>query len=377
MTSHTEISLHDIRERTERALSILKASSTVPLEIARREALRKEWKDLAPGRSPVGKMIEYFTMEWLNGHQLYALGPAVMSLSCEAVGGDPAETASIAAVITLMGGGAEILDDVIDNSQAKNSRLTVFGKFGSSMAILAGSMYLVKGFALLNRTFLERNYLYSKAASVNDAIVQAIFEHANAECLALKLKKCSNPKPDKYIEIIKMRSAVIEAQARIGVVLGGGNNGQVEALGKYGRILGTLSLMRRELADTFEIHEAHHRIFNECPPLPLLYAFESPIAKKKLMRLIRKDRPTGKDVNVLADIVFETRKVRKMIENMKKMVKEANASIAEFKSESVESLKLLTWLTICDLEHDDATRPLSSIRRNAEEKHESREKTLC
>jgi geranylgeranyl pyrophosphate synthase len=342
---------------------MLKARSMLPLEIARKEVLRKEHRGMAPETTPVEEILEYFVTEYLDGDQTYALGPAVMALSCEAVGGDPAETVPIAAVIILMGSGAEIHDDIIDNSKKKNSRPTVFGKYGSSAAIMVGDTLLVKGFALLNRTFLER-HIPSRVASVDDAIRQAIFEHANAECLALKIKECSIPKPETHIQIIRMKGAIIETQARIGGILGGGSNSEIESLAKYGRLLGTLSLMRREFADTFEIQEVRHRIINEYPPLPLLYAFESPFAKRKLMHLIRKDRPTSKDVELLADIVFRTQKVATMIQNMKNMAKEADASIAWLKAGPVESLKLLTWLTISDFENNDVYRSLRSIDRD-------------
>lgn len=49
---------------------------------------------------------------------------------------------------------------------------------------------------------------------------------------------------------------------------GGGTEEEIEALGRCGKILGTLSTIPGEFIDMFEVDELHHRIPNECLPLP-------------------------------------------------------------------------------------------------------------
>jgi geranylgeranyl pyrophosphate synthase len=69
--------------------------------------------------------LDYFMNEiWED-----VLHPALLSIACEAAGGNPNSTTQIGAAIVLLAGGADVHDDIIDQSETKDAKLTVFGKF--------------------------------------------------------------------------------------------------------------------------------------------------------------------------------------------------------------------------------------------------------
>ena len=93
----------------------------------------------------LGEALRYFFESWFD-----VLYTTLISLSCEAVGGNRNETVKLGAAIIILAGGADIHDDIIDKSTSKGSTPTVFGKFGQDIAILAGDALLFKGIYLLH-----------------------------------------------------------------------------------------------------------------------------------------------------------------------------------------------------------------------------------
>ena len=55
--------------------------------------------------------------------------------------------------------------------------------------------------------------------------------------------------PEEYMRILEMKAASIEADMRIGAIAAGGRNADIEALTKYGRIVGILGTLREEFVD--------------------------------------------------------------------------------------------------------------------------------
>ena len=78
-----------------------------------------------------------------------------MSLAYEAVGDNPKKTIPFSEAIVLVTGAADLHDDVIDKTFQKGANLTVLGKFGAPVAILAGDVLLSQGMSQLSRSLAE------------------------------------------------------------------------------------------------------------------------------------------------------------------------------------------------------------------------------
>lgn len=305
-------------------------------EVAREAILREELS-----YKPLREALKYFMEDvWYNFEH-----PALLSLACESVGGKPESTTLLGACLVLLTGAMDIHDDIIDQSRSKSSKLTVFGKFGRDLALLVGDALLVKGYTLLNEACekLPRK----KAKSIQKAIKQALFEAGNAEAEETGLKGNWDIDPEGYFGIIKRKSAVAAATARIGAIIGNGNSKEIIALSKYGRMLGILTNLRNEFVDIYETRELKNRIKNECPPIPILYAFRNPEIKKKITFLLKR-RLKSKETMEIVHTVMSANEVLKLKQRMKNLAEAGVDSLAVIGNQNIK--EILRKLLIANLE---------------------------
>jgi geranylgeranyl pyrophosphate synthase len=200
------------------------------------------------------------------------LFPALISLSYETVagcqGGDELE--SIAVAMVLIAFSADIHDDVIDQSAVKYGKKTIYGVFGSEIAILAGDVLLIQGQSLLHQAC--EGLLPKQRREISDIVPKALFELSCAEALEFKLSKNAVIEPDEYFEIMRLKGVFAELQCRIGGILGCADDELLAALACYGRAVGTFGTIKDEFSDMLNVSELEHRIKFECPPLPLVCA---------------------------------------------------------------------------------------------------------
>jgi len=235
--------------------------------------------------SLTSQALRYFAKVTL--HNSLPVFPALISFSCEAVGGSAEKTTPFGEAFVLISSGADLHDDVIDQSVIKGSKQTVLGKFNAATAILAGDILLVQGFKQLN----DASELISnkQAKEILELVFNAVFEICSAETLEIQLRNKLDLTPDEYYEVIRLKAVVPEVAMKIGALIGNGNSNDVESLGQFGRIYGVNSIIIDEFADLFDIEELSNRLKNECPPLPILYCLQNPKIKTNLMPLLGVD----------------------------------------------------------------------------------------
>jgi geranylgeranyl pyrophosphate synthase len=305
-------------------------------EVAREVVLKEELS-----YKPLREALKYFMENvWYDFEH-----PALLSLACESVGGRPESTTLLGACLVLLAGAMDIHDDIIDQSRTKNSKLTVFGKFGKDLALLVGDALLVKGYTLLNEACekLPRK----KAKSIPKAMKKALFEVGNAEAEETSLKGNWNVDPEVYFDIIKRKSALAEVAVRIGAMIGNGNSKEITALSRYGRILGILANLRNEFVDIYEVRELKNRIKNECLPIPILYAFRNPEIKNKVTFLF-KERLKSEETMEIVHIVMSAKEVLKLKHKMKSLAEVGVNSLAVIENQNMK--ELLKLLLIANLE---------------------------
>ena len=147
---------------------------------ARRQILKSKHRD-----GIVYEALEHFARVTLAGG--LPVFPALVSLSREAVDGKTEKTAAVGAALTLIAGTADVHDDIIDQSTTKYSKKTVFGKFGSEIALLAGDALLAQGLTLLQEECEDLSKDQRKA--ILSLVSRAIFDICNAEALETRLSK--------------------------------------------------------------------------------------------------------------------------------------------------------------------------------------------
>jgi len=256
---------------------IFKQRGTEALKMARKEILQEEFKS-----NEVRDALHYFmTQYWKD-----LARPTLLSLTCEAVGGKPERTLPIAVPMILISGGIDIHDDIIDDSRTKANRLTVYGKFGKDIALVAGDILLFKGLSLIGQS-MEKGVSAVKLPTIIGIIQKLFFELADAEALEYQCRAKVDTPPESYLKVLWRKAADVEAHTKMGAIIGGGTEIQVRELSQYGRLLGMLVLLRDDWLDTLDPEELGHRLKKECPPLPVLYAAQDPQTKDRILSILR------------------------------------------------------------------------------------------
>ena len=281
--------------------------------------------------APLQEAVEYFMISWQD-----VLHPALLSLSCEAVGGKPEITTSVAAALVLLAGGADLHDDIIDQSVVKDSKPTVFGKFGKDLTILAGEVLLFKGLYVLHEA-CETLPTEQKRA-ILELTKQAFFGISSAEAKETSLRGRTDT-AEEYFEMIKMKSAVSEATMRIGAILGQGNLEEIEVLGNYGKALGVLFTLRDEFIDIWDADELKNRYEKECLPLPVLLTFKDSKKVKLILALLSGDM-SEKLVDDVLDLVIDSKQTHNLKKEMRLMVQQQNRNLQLIKLDT-DDFKLL------------------------------------
>jgi geranylgeranyl diphosphate synthase type I len=280
---------NDIMEQVQK---LLEERGSKALEEARNQVLQEEVEC-----KEIREALNYFMQEYWRD----LARPTLLSITCEAVGGDPEITTPIAVPMILISGAIDIHDDIIDQSKVKGSRPTVLGKFGKDVALLVGDALLFKGFALLHKS-VERGVPAEKLPVIIDIVKRMFFELGDAEALELRFRGRMDVTPEEYLRVVRKKAADVEAHTRISAILGGGSKEEIEALSEYGRILGMLIILRDDLIDMIDFEEAVHRYKRECLPLPILHALQNPKTKYTLSSILLKKTITKRNAKTILQL---------------------------------------------------------------------------
>jgi geranylgeranyl pyrophosphate synthase len=319
-----------------KANAILKEHGLAALKLAQRTISQEK-----VGFEPLRKTLDYFMGEvWLD-----LLHPALLSLSSEAIGGNSQDSVQVGAAFVLLAGGADIHDDIIDQSETKEGKQTVFGKFGKDLAILAGDALLFQGLYLLHEAV--ETLPEDKRHGILDAVKAAFWGISGAEAKEASYRGLTELSGPEYFGIIRNKVAVAEATARVGAILGGGTPKEVELLSEYGETFGILNTVRDEYIDVFDPQELKSRAEKECLPLPMLFAFKDLNKKKAILELLKQPL-NEKTMEKILDLTMDSKETRMLTEELKTLMNQENQQIVNLKR-SQKDLELLLKASLEDL----------------------------
>jgi len=265
--------------------------------------------------------------------------PAVVSLCSEAVGGDPAKTVPFGASLVLLARAIGIYDDIIDKLKKRNKRRTLFGRFGMNIALILSDVLLFEGFTLMRKGF-ELKVSQQAMSEILETIDRVWFEQSEGEILEVQSRKRMDVTPSECLAKISMRSSELEAIARIGGILGDGSQREIDVLGKFGRSLGVMSILRDEIIDMLEFDVLKHRIRSESLPLPVTYAMQNSEAKSKIMLLLLKKKLMVADLKMISKLTDDAGGINYVAGIIKDEIKKACYYVNKLKNKK-EELKLL------------------------------------
>lgn len=322
----------------EQVNRLLEERSRKSLEIAKREILQEK-----RACEEINEAFRYYVSNWYD-----VVHPGLISVACEAVGGNADETTPIQVVLLLLTAGFDVHDDIIDGSKTKHGKPTVFAKFGKDIALLIGDAFLMKALVLLHK--LERQFPREKMDAIWNIINSLFFELGDAESLEASLKGNIDVSPAECFRILKMKSSTFEAHLRIGAIIGGGEKDVVDLLGDYGRIFGILASIREDFIDVFEAEELQNRFKNEILPLSILYAFKNPQTKRTVIDYLSKQRVSDEDAEKIVDMIYEDENVETFRNEVNQLAEKAFSDVNNIPNRKLlSSLELLIKGMVEDL----------------------------
>jgi geranylgeranyl diphosphate synthase type I len=164
--------------------------------------------------------------------------PQLAFQCCASVGGDPAMAAPLAAAIELLHNFTLIHDDIQDRSPNRRHRATVWRVWGDAQAINAGDAL----FAMAQRTLLRTDAERVSATTLlrlMDEFNRVTIEIVRGQVLDLEFERMATVEPDRYLAMIKGKTAaIVRFAAWAGAIVGGASESTAAQLAQFGESLG-------------------------------------------------------------------------------------------------------------------------------------------
>jgi octaprenyl-diphosphate synthase len=157
-------------------------------------------------------------------------------------------TASTA--IELLHTESTIHDDIIDSDNLRRGMPSFHVKYGYNASILTADFIL--GIILNIGSKIDNNKVIKELSN-------AAIKMSEGEMLEIRMVKNHNISQNDYIKVIENKTAsLFEASAKIGAILGNGDDLQIKALANYGKLLGIAYQIHDDLID----YNNEERLFN-------------------------------------------------------------------------------------------------------------------
>jgi geranylgeranyl diphosphate synthase type I len=270
-------------------------------------------KDLQPP-------LEFVSKNWRD-----PLTPALMSLSCEAVGGRPEETHEAALAMSLINLSFYICDDIIDKATSKSFKPTLLGKFGEGIALIIGGLAFAKAFSILNETDKDEE----KRRAVTRIFWGLWTKMAQAETVSLRLRGEEKSYSRQKLWKIKTEATDLEACLKIGAIIGNGSKNQIRCLGNFGLCLEMILELWKDFHVSINLTlELAEKIRNRALPYSLLWASErSARVRRKLDSIATKETIEQFDIKQIVKDILETRALDNTVKTMRRFAKKGKEEL--------------------------------------------------
>ena len=174
------------------------------------------------------------------------LRPFLVLVSAKAVGGKFSDAYNAALALEILHNFTLIHDDIMDNASLRRGRPTVYKKYNSDTAILAGDSLIAYAYRLLLKD------CKSDSINVMNNFTNGIIEVCEGQSYDKDFENKKNVTLDEYLLMIKKKTAALaETCCAIGAEIGGGSKEEIKNLASFGRNLGMAFQLQDDLLDVF------------------------------------------------------------------------------------------------------------------------------
>ena len=213
------------------------------------EALEARMKSYALRvNSALVRELKLYTHSRFHDPLVYAIEggkrvrPVMLMLSAEALGRTDDSVLGAAVAVELLHTESIIHDDVIDEERVRRAKMPFHLKYGYSASLLSADFVFAMILAIAARYDDRR---------IAEELSNAALQMAEGEYSELTIDpQIYKLTWDEYIRIITEKTAsLFETSAKLGALVGGGEEKEVEALADYGRCIGIAYQLKDDLLD--------------------------------------------------------------------------------------------------------------------------------
>ncbi len=213
-----------------------------------REAIRDHLNNPKFAKEPT---YLFEPMRYALSTQGKMLRPALCLAATEAVGGTWQEAIKVGVALEIFHTFTLIHDDIMDEDELRRGIPTVHKAYGSDRALLSGDTLLV--------------YVYQLLSEIDDIRFPQLFRAFNEGAMDvckgqgwdMQFEQSINIDPNQYELMIDLKTgALTKLACQLGGIVGGANKKTIEALSRFGLLLGRAFQMQDDLLEVTSSVEA-------------------------------------------------------------------------------------------------------------------------
>jgi len=250
------------------------------------------------------------------------LRPVLTVLSAQSVGGNPKKVEQLALSFELLHTATLVHDDIIDEDICRRGMNTLYSKWFTRGALLAGDALIALSVSLATDFGPEIMKILSNVG----------LDLSDGEYIDYNLSLDSTTEQQYFTKIEKKSASLFRSATYCGALAAGAIPSEAEALGKFGEYFGMAYQLNDDLDDLLEKNQISRDLRNGNVTLPLLHLYQN---GNRATRELMKKNFGNKNVNLA------------IMEEMKEGLKEFGAlrycrgKIAEFVEKSQSSLEAI------------------------------------
>lgn len=162
--------------------------------------------------------------------------PALCLLACELVSGNPDDFIDISCVFEFFQSFALLHDDIMDESQMRRGKPASHRMYGVPLALNTGDLLFAKAFETISRrTDMDTETRIQIFNMLSEMSIRTV--EGQAQEIGWIRKKVWDLEIEDYLKIVELKTAHYSAivPLKVGVLLGGGSERDLEALEGFGR----------------------------------------------------------------------------------------------------------------------------------------------
>lgn len=178
--------------------------------------------------------------------------PMLMLICCEAVGGNPKSILPFTIIPELIHNGTLIVDDIEDNSDLRRGKPVLHKLFGVDIAVNAGNTIYFLPYAAVQNSSLPSETKRKAYEIISTQLLKCHFGQA-IDIWWHSGKSEKIPAEDEYLQMCANKSGSLACMAaKLGALLGGGSEKQIEALGRFGETAGVVFQIQDDILNIAE-----------------------------------------------------------------------------------------------------------------------------